>query len=40
MFREFARVETTSIIWRNLPPAYVYRCWRGKTKSAIEEAES
>ena len=28
MFREFARVETTPIIWRNLPPAYVYRCWR------------
>ncbi len=28
MFQEFARVETTSIIWRNLPPAYIYRCWR------------
>jgi phosphatidylethanolamine/phosphatidyl-N-methylethanolamine N-methyltransferase len=28
MFREFKRVETTPIIWRNLPPAYVYRCWR------------
>jgi phospholipid N-methyltransferase len=28
MFQEFARVETTPIIWRNLPPAYVYRCWR------------
>ena len=28
MFREFARVETTPIIWRNLPPAYVYRCRR------------
>jgi phospholipid N-methyltransferase len=28
MFREFARVETTPIIWPNLPPAYVYRCWR------------
>ncbi len=28
MFREFNRVETTPIIWRNLPPAYVYRCWR------------
>lgn len=28
MFREFARVETTPTIWRNLPPAYVYRCWR------------
>jgi len=30
MFREFARVETTRIIWRNLPPAYVYRCWRAQ----------
>lgn len=30
MFREFARVETTPIIWRNMPPAYVYRCWRKK----------
>jgi phospholipid N-methyltransferase len=28
MFREFTRVETAPIIWRNLPPAYVYRCWR------------
>lgn len=28
MRREFARVETTATIWRNLPPAYVYRCWR------------
>lgn len=28
MFREFARVETTPVIWRNIPPAYVYRCWR------------
>lgn len=22
----FARVETTSIVWRNFPPAFVYRC--------------
>lgn len=28
MFREFAKVETSPIIWRNVPPAYVYRCWR------------
>jgi phosphatidylethanolamine/phosphatidyl-N-methylethanolamine N-methyltransferase len=28
MFREFARVETTPTIWPNIPPAYVYRCWR------------
>ena len=34
MFREFARVETTPIIWRNLPPAYVYRCWRQPAKSS------
>ena len=27
MFQEFSRVETTPIIWRNLPPAYIYRCW-------------
>jgi phospholipid N-methyltransferase len=33
MFREFARVETTPVIWRNLPPAYVYRCWRQVAKS-------
>ena len=24
----FARVEKTPTIWRNLPPAYVYHCWR------------
>jgi phospholipid N-methyltransferase len=24
----FARVETTRVLWRNLPPAYVYRCWQ------------
>jgi len=28
MFREFAHVETTPVIWRNLPPAYIYRCRR------------
>ena len=28
MVRELSRVETTPVIWRNLPPAYVYRCWR------------
>ncbi len=27
LFQNFARVETTPIIWRNLPPAYIYRCW-------------
>jgi len=39
LFLNFDRVETTPIIWRNLPPAFVYRCWReadvrlGGTKS-------
>ncbi len=28
MFQNFKRVALTPIIWRNLPPAYVYRCWR------------
>ena len=28
LFRHFARVETTPIVWRNLPPAFIYRCWR------------
>jgi len=28
LFRHFARVETTPVIWRNLPPAFVYRCWQ------------
>jgi len=28
LFRNFARVETSPITWRNLPPAFVYRCWR------------
>lgn len=27
----FARVETSSIIWRNLPPAFVYRCREART---------
>lgn len=26
--RHFHRVETTPIVWRNLPPAFVFRCWR------------
>jgi phospholipid N-methyltransferase len=28
LFHQFTKVETTPIIWRNLPPAFVYRCWR------------
>jgi phosphatidylethanolamine/phosphatidyl-N-methylethanolamine N-methyltransferase len=28
LLRHFDRVETTPVIWRNLPPAFVFRCWR------------
>lgn len=28
MQERFLRFETTPIIWRNMPPAYVYRCWQ------------
>ena len=28
MQEQFARFETTPIIWRNVPPAYIYRCWK------------
>ena len=28
LFGHFARIETTPIVWRNLPPAFIYRCWR------------
>jgi phospholipid N-methyltransferase len=31
--RSFERVETTPIIWRNLPPAFVYRCWGKRAHS-------
>jgi phospholipid N-methyltransferase len=24
----FSRVETSPVVWRNMPPAFVYRCWR------------
>ncbi len=27
--RHFKQVETTPIVWRNLPPAFVFRCLRG-----------
>lgn len=33
LFGNFARVETTPIVWRNLPPAYIYRCWREPAKT-------
>jgi phosphatidylethanolamine/phosphatidyl-N-methylethanolamine N-methyltransferase len=28
LLQHFRRVETTPIVWRNLPPAFVFRCWR------------
>ncbi len=28
LFQHFKRVETTPIVWKNLPPAFVYRCWK------------
>lgn len=28
LLANFARVEKTTTIWRNFPPAYVYHCWR------------
>jgi phosphatidylethanolamine/phosphatidyl-N-methylethanolamine N-methyltransferase len=27
LFRHFSRIEVTPIVWRNLPPAFIYRCW-------------
>ena len=33
LFRNFQRIETTPIVWGNLPPAFVYRCWRDGTSS-------
>jgi phosphatidylethanolamine/phosphatidyl-N-methylethanolamine N-methyltransferase len=34
----FARVETSRIIWGNLPPAFVYRCSRARISVAAREA--
>ena len=28
LLRDFEHVQTTPIIWRNLPPAFIFRCWR------------
>ena len=28
LHERFKRVETSPVVWWNLPPAYVYRCWR------------
>lgn len=27
LFDHFSKIEITPIVWRNLPPAFVYRCW-------------
>ena len=24
----FSRVETSGVVWKNVPPAFVYRCWK------------
>jgi len=34
----FDLVETTPIVWRNVPPAYVYRCSRAKTAPHLPTA--
>ena len=26
--KHFSRISVTSVVWRNLPPAYVFKCWR------------
>jgi len=28
LMRHFSRVAVTSVVWRNLPPAFVFQCWR------------
>lgn len=28
LLENFRRVEATPVVWHNLPPAFVYRCWR------------
>jgi len=28
LLENFSRVDRTPIVWRNLPPAFVYHCWR------------
>ena len=28
LLENFQKVEATPVVWRNLPPAFVYRCWR------------
>jgi len=36
LLQNFTRVETTPIVWRNLPPAYIYRCWLKPAPSNTE----
>jgi phosphatidylethanolamine/phosphatidyl-N-methylethanolamine N-methyltransferase len=36
----FVRVETTPIVWRNLPPAYIYRCWLTPAKPNTDNKTS
>jgi phospholipid N-methyltransferase len=33
--KRFARVETSPVIWGNLPPAFVYRCSQATAPSAV-----
>jgi len=28
LMRHFTQVKVTSVVWRNLPPAFVFQCWR------------
>ncbi len=36
LFENFARVETSPVIWQNLPPAYVYSCWKPADRRALQ----
>lgn len=29
----FATVRTSKVVWRNMPPAFVYRCWKSSPKT-------
>jgi phosphatidylethanolamine/phosphatidyl-N-methylethanolamine N-methyltransferase len=40
LFHSFARVQRTPIIWGNLPPAFVYRCWRKPAPSARRQSKA
>ena len=34
LLANFKHVERTRIVWRNLPPAFIYRCWREEQSNA------